>query len=330
MLDERKAAILKAVVTEYIETAQPVGSAHVAASSKVNVSAATVRNEMVALEREGYLDQPHTSAGRVPTDKGYRFFVDQLSGPGNLDLGQRQQVRQFFARAHGELEQMLADTSNLLARLTDCAAVVVGPAHEPSTVRAVQLVSLGPRLALLVLVFSNGAVERSPVDLPADTPEEAISRAGEELAARLVGSTLAATRAPGRSLGPEADAVVAAALGTLKSASSEHVFIGGTSRMAGSFEAVETVRAVLSLLEQQYLVVSLLREVVDRGMSVAIGAEHGVESLAECAVVVAPYGVGGKELGRVGVLGPTRMDYAHAMASVAVVSQRLGRHLSEG
>jgi heat-inducible transcriptional repressor len=330
VLDERKAAILQAVVTAYIGTAQPVGSNHVASSAGVNVSAATVRNEMVALERDGYLHQPHTSAGRIPTDKGYRFFVDQLSGPGVLEASQRQQVRHFFARAHGELEQMLADTSNLLSRLTDYAALVVGPPHEPSTIRAAQLVSLGPRLALVVLVFSNGAVERSSIELPVDTSEDAVTRASDRLAANLVGRTLASLPKPSRTDDRELDRVVAAGLSTLRSDDPEHVFIGGTSRMVGSFEAIETVRAVLKVLEQQFIVVTLLREVVDRGLSVAIGAEHGVESLADCAVVVAPFGVDGEELGKVGVLGPTRMDYAHAMASVAVVSQRLGRHLSEG
>ena len=114
MLDERKAAILRAVVEGYIETAQPVGSAHVARSTDMAVSSATVRNEMAVLEREGYLVQPHTSAGRIPTDKGYRFFVDQLSGPGPLEPGKQQLVREFFRKAHGELEQMLHDTSRLL------------------------------------------------------------------------------------------------------------------------------------------------------------------------------------------------------------------------
>ena len=118
MLDERKAAILQAVVQEYIRTAQPVGSNHVVAASAIDVSPATVRNEMAALEADGYLQQPHTSAGRVPTDKGYRFFVDTLAQPGPLDSGRAQQVRTFFAHAHGALEQMLSDTSQLLTRLT--------------------------------------------------------------------------------------------------------------------------------------------------------------------------------------------------------------------
>src|SRR5947209_15015371 len=120
MLDDRKAAILRVVVEEYIDTAQPVGSSHVAAVPGLSVSSATVRNEMAALERDGFLVQPHTSAGRIPTDKGYRFFVDQLN-PGVLPANRRAQVRHFFDRAHGELEQMLHDTSRLLANVTDYA-----------------------------------------------------------------------------------------------------------------------------------------------------------------------------------------------------------------
>jgi heat-inducible transcriptional repressor len=158
-LDPRKAAILEAVVSEYIESAQPVGSHHVAQSSGVNVSSATIRSEMAALEHEGFLVQPHTSAGRIPTDKGYRFFVDHLAEPGVLGPAQRQKVRRFFDQVHGEMEELLERTSGLLADLTQCAAVVVGPDHETATLRSVQLVALHPRLALLVAVLSDGAVE---------------------------------------------------------------------------------------------------------------------------------------------------------------------------
>src|SRR5436190_12220537 len=161
MLDDRKAAVLRAVVREYIETAQPVGSAHVARAGDLGVSPATVRNEMAALEREGYLTQPHTSAGRVPTDKGYRFFVDQLAGPAALPAPQRQRVRDFFARAHGELEQMLHDTSSLLSGLTSYAALVLPPPSERATVRSVQVVGLANRVAMVAVVLSNGAIENA-------------------------------------------------------------------------------------------------------------------------------------------------------------------------
>ncbi len=352
MIDDRKAAILRAVVTEYIQTAQPVGSAHAARASEINVSPATVRHEMAVLEHEGYLRQPHTSAGRVPTDRGYRYFVDQLATPGTLDRSQRQRVRDFFALAHGELEDMLAATSKLLSQLTDYAAVVVGPAHEAATVRSAQLVSLGPHHALLVVVLSNGSVEKRRIELAEELDEARMAIASAQLAAQLMGRSLGAAGAGGPgSLGaggpgaaggagpvastgdPALDALLAAALDAISRPSRadeiEHVFVGGASRMASAFDAVETVRSVLGILEQQYVVVTLLRDVLDRGLSVSIGTEHGVASLAECAVVVAPYGVEG-DLGTVGVLGPTRMNYPQALAAVAMVSRRLGRHLSEG
>ena len=141
-LNARRAAILEAVVTEYIGTAEPVGSSHVASAPGVQVSPATVRSEMVALEREGYLVQPHTSAGRIPTDKGYRFFVDHLAAPGVLGPIQRRQVTQFFDQVHGEMETVLERATGLLTELTSYAAVVVGPSHETATIRSVQLVGL--------------------------------------------------------------------------------------------------------------------------------------------------------------------------------------------
>jgi heat-inducible transcriptional repressor len=331
MLDERKAAILRAVVEEYIETAQPVGSGHIAPA--VSVSSATVRNDMAALEVEGYLRQPHTSAGRVPTDKGYRYFVDSLRGPGQLGTAQVQQVRTFFAKAHGELEQMLHDTSRLLSDLTDHTAVVIGPPHEGATVRSVQLVGLGAGIALLVVVLSNGSIEKRTLELVDDIGDERLAAVTAHLNRELNAKTLAAV---GPALAPTGDDVcddiAAAALVALRMVpdGDEHVFVGGASRMAMAFDAVDTVRAVLGILEQQYVVVTVLRDVLDRGLQVAIGTETGLETLAECSLVVAPYEIDGDHAGTIGVLGPTRMNYSQALAAVAVVSKRLSHRLTEG
>lgn len=331
MLDDRKASILRAVVEEYIDTAQPVGSSRVSRAKGVEVSSATVRNEMAVLEREGYLVQPHTSAGRIPTDKGYRFFVDHLTPPGNLDPEHRRRVQAFFATTHGALEQMLHDTSRLLAGLTNYAAVVVGPSHEAATVRAVQLVPLAPRVALLVAVLSDGAVEKRSIAVGPDTGDARLARASTHLATHLHGRSLADAAVPSTG-DPLTDLVVADAVRSLQSSHDEepdHVFVGGASRMVAAFEAVETVRRVLTILEQQFVVVTLLRDVLDRGLSVAIGNELGHESLAECSVVVSPYEVDGEQ-GTVGVVGPTRMNYTQALAAVAHVSQRLAHRLAEG
>jgi heat-inducible transcriptional repressor len=333
-LNVRRAAILEAVVSQYIGTAEPVGSSHVVDAPGVQVSSATVRSEMVALEREGFLVQPHTSAGRIPTDKGYRFFVDHLTTPGVLGPVQRRQVSRFFDQVHGEIETVLERATGLLSELTSYAAVVVGPSHETSTIRSVQLVGLSPQHALLVVVLSDGAVDKRTIDLEGEVGEDELAATGAFLSAHLVGRTMAGPWTAPASGTRAVDGLVGEALHALDSMGgdieSDQVFVGGPARLAESFEAVETVRSVLSILEQQLVVVSLLRDVLDRGLSVAIGAEHGFEPLSSCAVVVAPVTVDGHDLGAVGLLGPTRMDYPRTMAAAHVVGERLGERLAGG
>jgi heat-inducible transcriptional repressor len=334
MLDARKAAILRVVVEEYIHTAQPVGSAHVAGVRELSVSSATVRNEMGQLERDGYLVQPHTSAGRIPTDKGYRFFVDSLTPPGALDTAQAQQVRSFFDKAHGELERMLGDTSRLLSGLTHYAAVVTTPHHDPARIRSVQLVALAPRVVLLVVVYSNGSIDKRSVELDQDATDAEVAAASAHLALHLtetvVGRAVTVPSSGDAAVDDLAERAVVALGGSRSSGDDDQVFVGGAASMASAFDAVGTIRQVLGILEQQVVLVTLLRDVLDSGLSVAIGTEHGIQPLADCSVIVAPYEVEGEQAGAIGVLGPTRMRYEQALAAVAVVSQRLGRALSEG
>jgi heat-inducible transcriptional repressor len=333
MLDERKAAILRAVVEEYIDTAQPVGSGHVAKAPGVDVSSATVRNEMAGLESEGYLRQPHTSAGRVPTEKGYRFFVDHLSEPARLGGRSAVEVRDFFARAHGEAEQMLSETSRLLSNLTNLTSVVVAPVPAEASLRSVQLVTLSATAAVLVAVFSDGTVEKHTIEVPEGTGDERVGAASAHMTTHLSGARREAPAIVPATGDAATDDLVARSLVALTGRQPddpEHVFVGGAARMAQAFDAIETVREVLGILEQQFVVVSLLRDVIDRGLHVAIGTETGVAPLAECAIVVAPYDIEGERAGTIGVLGPTRMNYPQALAAVAVVSNRLSDRLTEG
>ncbi|HYZ97484.1 MAG TPA: heat-inducible transcriptional repressor HrcA [Acidimicrobiales bacterium] len=336
-VDERKAAILRAVVEEYVESGQPVGSGHVARARGVDVSSATVRNDMAALEEDGLLRQPHTSAGRVPTEKGYRYFVDHLQRPARLASSSDEEVRAFFARAHGEVEEMLDATSRLLSDLTKLTSVLVAPSPIERTIRSVQLVGLTSTSAILVVVLSDGAVEKHTVELPADVDDGRLAAASAHLAAHItdrrrdaVGGTSGVVPEVGDAA---TDALVAEALDALAgppSTEAEHLYVGGTARMAQAFDAIETVREVLGILEQQYVVVSLIRSVIDRGLHVAIGTETGMAPLAECALVVSPYEVEGERAGTIGVLGPTRMNYPQALAAVAVVGHRLSDRLTEG
>jgi heat-inducible transcriptional repressor len=330
MLDERKTAILGAVVQEYIATAQPVGSSHIAQAPGVGVSSATVRNEMAVLEQEGYLVQPHTSAGRIPTDKGYRFFVDHMAKPGRADATTTRQVSEFFAAAHGRLEEMLHQTSDLLTNLTHNAAVVLGPKADEALIRSAQVIRLSTTVATVVLVFANGSVVNEVIDIDEDVSDATVAAASVHLAGHLVDRTLAQAAVPDTG-DAGTDHLCGAALGSLRQHSNdEEAIVGGVSTMAEAFDAVEVVRDVLHTLEQQFIVVSLVRDIVDRGMSVAIGVEHGVEPLSACSVVVAPVVVDGEHVGSVGVLGPTRMNYPQALATVDIVSDRLGRRLGEG
>jgi heat-inducible transcriptional repressor len=329
MIDDRKAAILRAVVEEYIATAQPVGSQHVLERAPVKVSSATVRNEMASLEREGFLQQPHTSAGRIPTEKAYRFFVDQLGQPG-LSRPDVATVRSFFDAAHLRIERLLSDTTRLLSNLTTYTAVVVGPPHETAVVRSVQVVPLSGHAALAVVVFADGSIERVAIDLPADANDAHLAAATARLSTLFVGSTATAAPSPPPTGDPVVDELVDEVVGHLTSAPDlGEVYVGGTARMASAFEASETLRSVLAVLEEQFLVMSLLRDVVDRGLQVAIGTEVGVAPLAECSLVVAPYRVDGQAVGSIGVLGPTRMNYPQALAAVAVVSNHLSDRLSQ-
>ena len=335
-LGSRRAAILEAVVAEYIGTAVPVGSGHVANAPGVHVSSATVRADMVALEQEGYLVQPHTSAGRIPTDKGYRFFVDHLTEPGVLGTAQRLKVRQFFDQVHGEMEELLEHASGLLSELTSCAAVVVGPSHESAWFRSVQLVGLSPHLALLVVVLSDGAVEKRSIELADDVSDDLLAAVTAELVRRLHGHPLSevdrlAGPPPGDPTGFGAvfGSAARALSEMVRPGDAEHVFVGGPSRLADAFDAMETVRSVLGILEQQLVVVTLLRDVLDSGLSVAIGTEHGYEPLASCAVVVAPVVIDGRDGGAVGQLGPSRMNYPQALAAAHLVGEGLSRRLQD-
>ncbi|MGH9000804.1 MAG: heat-inducible transcriptional repressor HrcA [Acidimicrobiia bacterium] len=335
MIDERKAAVLRAVIEEYVETGQPVGSATVSRAGSLGVSAATVRNEMAVLEREGYVTHPHTSAGRIPTDKGYRFFVDHLANTRELQPAARQTLSEFFATAHHALEDILQETSVMLSRITNTAAVVIGPQFDTARVRSVQVVRLHAGSVLVVAVMSNGSVERAFLELDDDPGDATVTAATAALDTQLRDVALSDLPAPAPTGDEAADTLVRLThellAGKYRRPVPEPVFVGGVSRIAAepdAFSARQTVGRLLELLEHQLVVVSLVRDLIEEGVTVRIGSENQLEALAECSVVLARYRVGDEGGGTVGVLGPTRMDYPQTMAAVSAVSRRLGRHLS--
>lgn len=337
-LDDRKAAILRAIVERYVASAQPVGSAAVARSTDLGVSSATVRNEMATLERDGYIVQPHTSAGRVPTDRGYRYYVDHLAGAGMLPAAERRSIAEFFTSATMAMDELLFQTSHLLARISAHAAVVVGPQPDTVVIRGAHLARLQPRLLLAVVILSNGAVEKEVVHLDEDVDEASVATASALLAERIVGRRLGDLPSlgdpPGTGPAPVPEQLVRASCDALCVHLSQHhaepLYVGGASRLAAEHDAFTqtTVARLIDLLEQHVVLASVLREMLGPGLTVRIGSENERADLRECAVVLAPYLVEGEPAGTVGVLGPTRMDYRKAQAAVVAVSQQLGRQLS--
>jgi heat-inducible transcriptional repressor len=340
-LDERKAAVLRAIVEQYVDTAQPVGSQTVTTMTGLGVSAATVRNEMSLLEREGYIAQPHPSAGRVPTDRGYRYYVDHLAGAGQLPAIERRRIVEFFSSATFAMDQLLAQTSQLLAGVTAHAAVVVGPELQAVVVRAANLVLLQSRVVLAVVVLSNGSVEKEVVVFDADVTDDDVAEASARFARQLGGRRLADVSAPvvERAAGDLATAdrvseIVNASRAALQTRLDQHeneaLYVGGTSLLAAEHDAFVTTSTarLLELLEQHVVLASLMRGLLGPGLTVSIGSENASVDLRECSLVLAPYLVEGEPAGTVGVLGPTRMDYRKASAAVSTVSQQLGRQLS--
>jgi heat-inducible transcriptional repressor len=341
-LDERKAAVLRAIVEQYVDTAQPVGSQTVTNTTGLGVSAATVRNEMSLLEREGYIAQPHPSAGRVPTDRGYRYYVDHLAGSGQLPATERRRIVDFFSSASLAMDQLLSQTSHLLAGVTAHAAVVVGPDVQAVVVRAANIVLLQPRVVLAVVVLSNGSVEKEVVVFDDDVSEDNAAEASIRFTQQLAGRRLADVLVEPDTSAKEADRERPDRVNEIVNASrialqtrldqqqNDALYVGGASRLAAEHDAFVTTNTarLLELLEQHVVLASLMRELLGPGLTVCIGSENTSLDLRECSLVLAPYLVEGEPGGTVGVLGPTRMDYRKAQAAVSAVSQQLGRQLS--
>ena len=330
-LTDRKAAILHAVVEGYISTSRPVGSGYVGRRRGLDVSSATIRKDMLALEADGFLHQPHTSAGRIPTEKGYRYFVDTLMGPAELGRVEAQKVSDFFDHTHGEIERMLKETTGLLSTLTDHTAVIVAPHQDSTRLRSIQLVGLGPNLALAVLVRDTGAIEKHTLEFAEPVEDRTLDAVRDVLAEALVGRPADQVVEPAPTGVAAFDAMVRDVWTAVHdpAALDGAMFVGGAAQVPVAFEAAETVQGVLTLLEKQYVMMTLIRDVLDRGLRVAIGTETGLDNLNEASLVVAQYTVDGAPVGQLGLLGPTRMNYPQALAAVAVVSRELGNRLSQ-
>ncbi|MFL0579284.1 heat-inducible transcriptional repressor HrcA [Dietzia sp. 179-F 9C3 NHS] len=339
---DRRTDVLRAIVSDYIASHEPVGSKSLVERHALGVSSATIRNDMAVLEAEGYIVQPHTSSGRIPTEKGYRHFVDSIEQITPLSTAQRRAIRAFLEGAV-DLDDVLRRAVRLLAQLTQQVAVVQYPVLGRSTVRHLEVVSLAPARLLLVLITDTGRVDQRIVELDEPLAEDHL----HELRA-LLSETVADKRLPDASVAltsalerarPEyrtaAEQCVTVLLETLVEHPDDRIVLGGTAnltRSAADFDG--SLRTVLEALEEQVVILRLLSAAQavgtggPGGVTVQIGEETQAAEMRGASVVSSVYGPAGHMLGGMGVLGPTRMDYPGTIASVAAVAHYVGEILA--
>ncbi|MDA8319747.1 MAG: heat-inducible transcriptional repressor HrcA [Actinomycetota bacterium] len=336
MLDDRKLAVLRAIVEDFVSTNEPVGSKALVDRHNLDVSPATIRNDMAVLEEQGLIVQPHTSAGRIPTDRGYRLFVDRLSAIKPFSTAERRAIETFLSGAY-DLDDVVMRTVRLLAQLTRQVAVVQYPSLSRSAVRHVELVPLANRKLLLVLITNTGRVEQRVVELPGDYDDQAVTRLRTVLNSCLDGHKLTDVASIVADLPERVDpreranaaAVFSVILESLVERHEEKIVVAGASNLTAA-DFSQGLREVLEALEEQVVLMRLLGESDDESsVTVKIGAENDVLGLRSTSVVATGYGSGDRALAKLGIVGPTRMDYPTAMGAVRAVARYTGKILAE-
>jgi len=339
MTDERRLAVLRAIVEDFVATREPVGSKALVDRHQLGVSPATVRNDMAVLEEEGYIAAPHTSAGRVPTDKGYRLFVDRIASVKPLSAAERRAIATFLDGAV-DLDDVMQRTVRLLAQLTSQVALIQYPSLTRSSVRHVELVPVSQTRILLVLIADTGRVEQRAVDTATPFDDGFVADLRARLNTAVDGQPFAEVPARVADLVGSFDEqqranvalVLATLLETVIERHDERIALSGTSNLSRfGTDFGRTVMPVLEALEEHVVLLNLLGEATSSDtVTVTIGHENTVESLTSTSVVTIGYGRGDQSVAALGVVGPTHMDYSGTMGAVRAVSRYVGRILAEG
>ena len=338
MVSQRALDVLKVIVQDYVDSKEPVGSKSIADRHGFGVSAATIRNDMALLEEEELISAPHTSSGRVPTDKGYRVFVDMFADLPPLSAAQRQAISAFLDQSV-DLDDVFSRTVRLLSSLTNSVALVQYPTLGNARVRHIELVPMSATRLMTVFITDGGRVDQRIIELPLEADEVFVGELRAKLNASLAGQSLSEVPLVAASLAERFAPDRRAAVGAVADALLGHVDAHRTDRlvMAGAANLVRTegdftgsVYPVLEALEEQVMLLKLFSEmhVDEHGVSARIGREND-EALKETAVVTSAYRVGTDSTAKLGVLGPTRMDYSNNMAAVRAVARYVSRLLGE-
>jgi len=339
MVSERSLAVLRAIVQDYVASREPVGSKTIVERHAFGVSAATIRNDMALLEEEELIAAPHTSSGRIPTDKGYRVFVDQLTDVRPLTPAQRQAIETFLGES-SDLDELLARTVRLISQLTKQLAVVQYPSFASARVRHVELVGLAPERVLCILIADSGQVEQRLAELAEPVDDETLASLRHRLNELVAGATMTdATEL----LSGEIDSVDrrhAAVLHTLAATLADQARQQRSDRLvvAGAANLVRTeqdfagsILGVIEAIEEQVVLLRLFGEMAtdEHAVAVRIGRENASFGLGETSIVSSAFEIPGRDVSRLGVVGPTRMDYSNSMAAVRAVARYLSRTLGE-
>lgn len=339
MVSDRSLEVLRVIVQDYVASREPVGSKSIVERHAFGVSAATIRNDMAALEEEELIAAPHTSSGRVPTDKGYRLFVDHLADVRPLSPAQRQAIETFLGQSI-DLDDVLARTVRLLSQLTNQVALVQYPSVSRSRIRHVELVTLAPRRLLCVLITDSGAVEQRVVEHSSELGDEDVAEIRGAINGAAAGLSLAEASARLRDLPDALPETIRANVAPVANALMEQIAANRQDKlvMAGTANLVRTehdftgsIFPVLEAIEEQVILLKLFGEMAtdQHGVAVSIGRENAAFGLAETSVLSSGYSASGADIARLGVLGPLRMDYSNNMAAVRAVARYLSRLLGE-
>jgi heat-inducible transcriptional repressor len=333
MLTERQQWILNAVVDSYLESGKPVGSKAIAVVEGAEWSASTVRSELAALEAAGFLTHPYTSAGRVPTDAGYRFHASSLLEPGAKLPARRETID--LTEMRREVDDAMRETTATLSRITDLLALATAPPASSARIHRVEALLLQPRVVMVVVIASNGAVTKRVFTFPGEVDPGLVAWASSYLNERVAGMSLGARMIGDRLGDPELSQVEREFLHELRGAFSdlerragEDLYVEGAARLLSEEHAPDLPHAdaLMRALERRANLLSVLRSAIDeRSVFVWVGDENPAPELRSVSVVGANYGLGYRNLGTVGVVGPLRMDYANAIASVREAAGQLSR-----
>lgn len=333
-MDSRKQKILEAVVLDYIETAEPVGSRTISKKYNLGVSSATIRNEMADLEEMGLIEQPHTSAGRVPSDAGYRYYVDYLMAQSDIQEEAKQMISRAIRDKRQQVGDVLRDSMKLLAEVTNCTTVMMLDEQKGSTLQLLQLLLVEPGKALMVIIMEGDKIENRFLEIPATMTKEDL-----DLVSMMINQNLRGLKVDDwqrnilenifQNLTRQRQ-VVDCALEMLSSIldiqnKDRRIYLDGGLNMLSQpeFKDVNKVKNLLQSLEQQEVLAQLMEADSETGITVKIGAETGLDEVKDCSVIVASYKVKGETVGKVGLIGPTRMDYATAVSMLNAMAQTL-------